>query len=130
MRCAIAAVAIAVAGMALVGCAGDRSESGGTSSGIRGTVLAGPQCPAETEESPCPPRPLAAVTVEVLRDGVIVAQATTTDRGEFAVAVAAGRYTVRVSPGQLGFMSSRPVHVDVEQGEFVDVDVPVDTGIR
>jgi hypothetical protein len=130
MNRVIAALALVVTGVVLVGCAGDREESGGTSSGIRGTVLAGPQCPVETEESPCPPRPLGGVTIEVFRDGFVVAEATTTDRGKFSVALAAGRYEVRVSAGQLRFISSRPIHVDVEEGEFVDVDVPVDTGIR
>lgn len=132
MRRLAAIAAIAVLGTLVVACAKTSSDGvgGGGGQGIRGVVLAGPQCPVETAESPCPPKPLGGVHVDVLLAGDVVAEATTDRDGTFSVVVDPGTYEVRATPGQQGFMSAKPVHVDVTDGAFVQVTVPVDTGIR
>jgi Carboxypeptidase regulatory-like domain len=132
MRRLAAVAALAVMGATTIGaCAGGSGGSPGEgSSGIRGVVLAGPQCPVETPESPCPPKPLPGVRVEVRSGGDVVADVMTDDRGEFSVFVDPGTYDVQAAPGQQGFMGSKPVRVVVASGAFTRIDVPVDTGIR
>jgi carboxypeptidase family protein len=114
----------------LVACAGRASSSSGDS-GIRGTVLLGPTCPVETVESPCPDRPLADVEVQVLQGGDVVGTVRSDGDGRFTVALDPGHYVVQavVEEGGPG-MSAKPVDVTVTSGKFVDVNVPVDSGIR
>jgi hypothetical protein len=114
----------------LVACAG-RGPSSSGESGIRGTVLLGPTCPVETVESPCPDRPLGDVEIQVLQGSDVVATVRSDGGGRFAVALDPGRYEVQavVEEGGPG-ISAKPVDVTVTSGEFADVNVPVDTGIR
>jgi hypothetical protein len=130
MTRAVAAIALA---LTLAACAGGSSGSpvpDAKDQGIRGVVLAGPQCPVETAESPCPDRPLPGVRVEIRRGGDTVVRARSDDEGRFAVVVPPGTYAVRAPIGQDGFMSSQPVAVEVRPGAYTDVTVSVDTGIR
>jgi hypothetical protein len=114
----------------LVACAG-RGPSSSGESGIRGTVLLGPTCPVETVESPCPDRHLGDVEIQVLQGGDVVATVRSDGDGRFAVALDPGRYEVQavVEEGGPG-MSAKPVDVTVTSGEFADVNVSVDSGIR
>jgi hypothetical protein len=112
----------------LAACANGSSSNG--EQGIRGVVLAGPQCPVESASSPCPPRPVPSVEVEVTQGGDVVAKAKTDGRGAFVVTLDPGTYAVRAVPGQNQFMSSRPVPFEVRAGTFSRITVPVDTGIR
>jgi hypothetical protein len=100
--------------------------------GVRGVVLLGPRCPVETDASPCPDEPLPGITVRVLRDGEpINATATSDVAGRFELRLPPGRYTLEaiVPEGGPG-MSAKPIDVTVTAGGYVDVVVPVDTGIR
>jgi hypothetical protein len=119
---------IAVALFACAGGSDDVSTRG--SQGIRGTVLAGPQCPVETAGSPCPPEPASRVRVEIRRAGDLVAEAVTDPRGEFSADVDPGTYQLQAAPDQQGFVASKPVTVVVRDGAYTNVDVTVDTGIR
>lgn len=130
MRPARAAPVVAlILGLMLAGCAG-RSSTSDVGQGVRGIVVAGPQCPVESATSPCPPKPLPSIEVEVTDDSGVVAKATTDERGGFVVALDPGTYAVQAAPGQSGFMSSRPVPFEVRSGTLTRVTVPVDTGIR
>jgi hypothetical protein len=116
--------------LVLVACTGTGQPSSGEG-GIRGTVLLGPTCPVQTQERPCPDRPLADAEVQVVRGGDVVATVRSDDDGRFTVGLDPGHYVVQavVEPGGPG-MSAKPVDVTVTRGEFTDVSVPVDTGIR
>ena len=116
--------------LAFVACTGCGDPSSGEG-GIRGTVLLGPTCPVETQESPCPDRPLANAEVQVVRGGDVVTTIRSDDDGRFALALDPGHYVVQavVEPGGPG-MSAKPVEVTVTNGEFTEVNVLVDTGIR
>ncbi|MGZ4114563.1 MAG: carboxypeptidase-like regulatory domain-containing protein [Actinomycetota bacterium] len=130
MRPVLAAPVVALLlGFTLSGCASGSSTSD-VRQGIRGTVVAGPQCPVESARSPCPPKPLPSVEVEVTNGGGVVAKTTTDEHGAFVVTLDPGTYAVQAAPGQNGFMSSRPVPFEVRVGTFTRVTVPVDTGIR
>jgi len=95
--------------------------------GIRGTVLAGPACPGPARlDSPCPDRPVA-MTIDVVRGSDVAATFTTDASGQFSVGVASGTYTLRSKSGLPALRSTTVVVVD---GQFTDVELHADTGIR
>ena len=99
----------------------------GPSSGIRGTILAGPACPGPARaDSPCPDRPVR-MTVEVVTGTAIAATFTTDAAGTFSVTVAPGTYTLRSKSGLPTLTSST---VAVVAGEYTAVELRADTGIR
>jgi hypothetical protein len=82
-------------------------------------------------ESPCPDLPLADAEVQVLQGGDVVATVRSDGDGRFTVALDPGDYVLQaiVEEGGPG-MSAKPVDVTVTSGAFVDVIVPMDSGIR
>lgn len=97
------------------------------SSGIRGTILAGPACPGPVRlDSPCPDRPVS-MTVEVVNGTTVAATFTSDAAGTFSVAVAPGTYTLRSKNGLPALKSPTVV---VLQGQYTEVELHADTGIR
>lgn len=113
----------------------DRPDGGDAGSDglgtINGTVLAGPTCPVETVENPCPDHPVAGVKVQALKDGTVAATTVSDADGGFTMDLAPGTYLVQsvVEPEGPG-MYSRPAEVIVTEDAIVDVSVLLDTGIR
>jgi Carboxypeptidase regulatory-like domain len=89
----------------------------------------GPTCPVQTQENPCPDRPIAADVVVTNADGKQVASAHSGKDGKFRVAVPPGTYEVGAT-NLNGIQLSKAVSVTVPAGRFVEVTVPVDSGIR
>ena len=107
-------------------CAMDAEDG---SSGVRGQVFAGPQCPVEQEGSPCPDLPFVGVVVASM-DGREVARTETDAVGRFELALAPGTYAL-VAEGEAGrFPVGEPQDVIVPEGTFVAITLTVDTGIR
>jgi len=104
----------------------------GSSSGIFGTILAGPQCPVQIEGDPqCDDKPLAATVIVKTADGLFeVARFTADSNGEFRVPLQPGSYLLDPLPGENGFPHSSPQLVTVEADTFTQVDISYDTGIR
>src|SRR6266540_782491 len=77
------------------------AESGGTGGDrgglgtIRGMVLAGPTCPVERAESPCPDQPVGGVRVQAVRGGIVSAEAISDEDGSFRMELAAGQYLLQ-----------------------------------
>src|SRR5207253_11193409 len=121
----IASIALAL----LVAACGTPAAQPGT--GIQGTVQAGPTCPVERINSPCPPHPLAATVV--VRDGT-GAEVTRFHSGSD------GRFKVNLRPGTyslLGLMIGSsflrrpiPTSVTVSAAAYTSVNVEYDSGIR
>ncbi len=86
-------------------------------------------CPVEQAGSPCPDEPVAGATITVLREGRVVASATSGSGGRFQIALEPDRYTLEVDPGSVG-MFAKPVDVQVLPAVFAEVTLVVDTGIR
>lgn len=126
-------LALVAAGVVCAAC-GDERPAADPASGINGVVHLGPQCPVERSDDVCEDQPAAHVTVVVSEQipgesyaaGEEVARTTTADDGTFRVAVAPGEYVVTARAG----MSCELMDARVTSGEYADVDVPCDTGIR
>ena len=118
----------------LAGCGEESQPADEPTSGINGVVHLGPQCPVETAGDDCADEPAAGVTVVVAEQvpgeayalGDEVARTTTADDGTFTVALAPGDYVVTAEAG----MSCELMDARVVAGEYADVDLPCDTGIR
>jgi len=127
VRTGHALLAALLVGVTACGIADDSSGE----TGVRGVVLAGPQCPVETVESPCPDQPLPDLPVRIsTQAGDPVGELTTDEVGRFSLPVPPGRYVVEALLGSAGPGSAEPVAVTVGRAGFADVTVRVDTGIR
>jgi hypothetical protein len=101
--------------------------TGAATAGIRGTILAGPACPGPARlDSPCPDRPVS-MTVEVVSGTTVAATFTTDATGGFSVGVSPGTYTLRSKSGLPALRSTAIVVLD---GQFTEVELHADTGIR
>jgi hypothetical protein len=123
-------LAIAVLPILLVACARSGTGSGTVSSGVRGTVLAGPQCPVEVVGSPCPDVPVKDTEVQAIQEGTVVASDQTDADGRFQIPLPPGRYSIAAALGSSDLQTARPVVVTVKAGRFAETTISVDTGIR
>lgn len=110
----------------LASCASETSARA-TRSGITGTVVAGPTCPVETEESPCPDRPVADATVTAKGRPAKKSTQTASD-GTFRMRLPHGSYQVTAKSESAFFCEERPVRV--YRNQYTDVTITCDTGIR
>ena len=115
-----------IAMLLLMSCA---RAGGAADSGIEGRVLLGPQCPVVTGGSPCPDKPVSAEVVAMRLDDRKVFTVQSGSDGRFRLALGPGTYEVQALV-TAGAMFAKPVNVTVPPGEFVSVDVLLDTGIR
>jgi hypothetical protein len=124
-------IAIVVALLASTGtaCASARIVDG-SPSGVRGTVLLGPLCPVQRQDSPCPDRPIAAAVTATDASGKVVATAHSGQDGRFSLGLVPGSYVLAAASGQGIGGGGKTVDVVVSQGRFAQVTLRVDTGIR
>ena len=102
-------------------------------SGVEGIVHAGPTCPVEREDQPCPDRPVQTTLRLVRSDGSVAATGKSDENGKFHFAAPAGQYrswwptTARAwaAPG-----GCPPVDVVIEPDRYSYADVSCDSGIR
>lgn len=111
----------------LVACSETASPSAST--GIFGTVQAGPVCPVEQVGSPCPPQPWSGTVRATAADGSTF-QATTDDAGNYVLSVPAGTYTVVAVTDEGTLPMGIPSDAVVGDGARARVDLEVDTGVR
>jgi hypothetical protein len=105
------------------------AASGATGSGLRGLVTRGPIMPVCMVDQPCD-EPAANVRLVFLRNGVVVSRPRTNATGWYRVALAPGRYAVRL-PGEPAMgRIVKPQTVRVLRGRYSRVDFSIDTGIR
>jgi len=112
----------------LVAC-GDGAGDGNGASGIRGRALAGPQCPVEMAESPCPDLPWEGTVVATEPDSGETFTTSTDADGRFELSLAPGTYEVTIDAASTP-PTAEPQTVTVEEGSFTEIEVFVDTGIR
>lgn len=101
-------------------------------SGIRGTVILGPTCPVGEPGSTDPINcltPYAAQLVILDGQNEVAGRITSGDDGRFEIALAPGDYVITPIGGD-PYPIAQPVAVVVTAGEFTEVQVNYDTGIR
>ena len=96
--------------------------------GIYGTITAGPTCPVERADQPCPPRPVAA-KVKAVKHRRTIGSARSNSAGDYAMGLRPGTYTIVVDTGST-FPRCPTTTVTVPTGQNVKVDIACDTGIR
>ena len=102
--------------------------------GVRGTVSAGPTCPAERDppDPACAPR-LVAGAVLVITDaaGTEVGRATSAEDGTFSIDLGPGTYRLTAQPFEGLMGTPEPMDFAVEAGgPMTELQVSYDTGIR
>lgn len=114
---------------ALLAACGAQAAPPGT--GIQGVVEAGPTCPVERINSPCPPRPLAASILVRDAGGAEVMRFQSGADGHFKVELKPATYTLVGLPiGTGGLPRPIPVTVVVTAGAYSQVTIRYDSGIR
>jgi len=111
--------------LALSACAGASEPAGG----ISGTVTAGPTCPVETANSPCPPGVWTGTVRATASDGTDY-EAETDAQGRYRISVPPGIYEVIPVLNGPGPPSASPTSVVVTADATSALDLQVDTGIR
>ena len=96
---------------------------------MHGRVTAGPTCPVERPDQPCPPSPIAGRVEAIDAAGHTAGNATTNADGRYAIALPPGAYTLRVAT-EARFPMCPDTAVSVPSGPPVAADVDCDTGIR
>lgn len=97
-------------------------------SGLHGIVSRGPIQPVCKEGSPCT-APAVGAQLVFSRNGRVAARVRTLAGGRYTVRLAAGTYSVRLSPvPRIGGITPRQVCVPV--GTSRRLDFMIDTGIR
>jgi hypothetical protein len=107
----------------------DPGDTPGDGSGVYGTVQAGPTCPVEREDSPCPDRPVDhAVVRATTQDGHTAGRTNADGEGRFTMELAPGTYDISADTEQAMYCESQ--RVVVEERRFTRVTITCDTGIR
>lgn len=123
-------LAVAVAGCSEIGL---DFETPTPPSGIRGTVVLGPTCPTGSEPGAHDPvpclTPYAAELVILDLENVVVERVTSGGDGKFTVELPPGEYVITPEAGD-PYPIAQPVPVTVVAGQYVDVEINYDTGIR
>lgn len=125
-----AIVVIVLIGAAVGACGLGPLQGQGT---LTGDVVAGPTCPVERVDNPCPPKPVPNREIQVLdTTGTIVASTKTDASGHFSLVLAPGDYQVNVpyTPGQIGISQVTKGNVRVVANQSVYIKIELDTGIR
>jgi len=100
-----------------------------TDSGIEGQALIGPICPVVREGEECPDQPYQAILTVTSPKGERIVQFQTDEDGRFKIPLQPGEYIlIPESTGKLPFASEQDV--SVKKGEFTQVIVNYDSGIR
>lgn len=96
---------------------------------VYGFVTAGPTCPVERVDHPCPPRPLSTTVQARSIGGGTSGSATTDENGRYEMSLPPGRYVLEAQIGSM-FPSCQPIEVVVTANAATRGDIDCDTGIR
>jgi hypothetical protein len=119
---------LGLAALALAACGTQPARAG---TGLRGTVTIAPTCPVERVGAPPCVAPLAATISVRNASGQEITRFRSGADGTFKVDLAAGTYTlVGISSGPAGLPRPIPVTVTVLDGQYSQVNVTFDSGIR
>ena len=98
-------------------------------SGAYGYITAGPTCPVERPDQPCPPRPVVAHIQAQDPSGRDVGATDSDSGGGYLLALPPGTYTLTATTGT-AWPHCQPAQVIVRAGSPTRADISCDTGIR
>jgi hypothetical protein len=104
-------------------------STGAPATGVYGYVTAGPTCPVERPDRPCPLRPVTAHIVAVDASGVSAGATASDAGGLYRLTLPAGTYTLVVNNGS-SFPRCPPIRFTATSGQLSRNDIGCDTGIR
>jgi hypothetical protein len=125
-KCAIVA---AVMSLSSAACGVGTSSSTASTATLTGYVTAGPTCPVERADHPCPPTPVAATVQAQSASGRVVASAHTDRNGRYLLRLRVGSYTVVALTAKM-LPRCSPVKVTVWANRTTRAIISCDTGIR
>lgn len=96
---------------------------------LYGFVTAGPTCPVERLDEPCPPSPVGGSVVARGQGQELVGRTQTDGQGYYRLALPPGTYTLVVETGAI-YPRCEPVEVTLARGARTRADITCDTGIR
>jgi hypothetical protein len=107
-------------------------SASGDSSGVDGMTRVDAGCPVLRGGQTCPTHPIQArVTVTALGGNTAVAHATSTPDGRFRVGLAPGTYVITCqNTTGAAVPTAMPVQVRVRPGQWTQVTVDFDSGVR
>jgi hypothetical protein len=98
---------------------------------VSGLVVAGPTCPVETADQPCPDQPVVGVIIRInTPEGAEVARVVTDSEGRYSLSLPVGSYRIVAQPHEGLMGTPEPVEVSVGADQTSIVDLVYDTGIR
>jgi len=97
--------------------------------GVKGKAVIGPMCPVMSDDNTCPDKPYQGQIQVLDPSGDVMTQFTTGADGSFQVPLPAGSYVLR-GVRQGPFPGAPPLEVTVRPGEYVQVTLTFDSGIR
>ncbi len=99
---------------------------------LRGHIVAGPTCPVQRVDSPCPPRPVVgrAIYVKDQQTGNLLQTLTSDVNGYFGVDLKPGTYIVEVAKVGIESDRSGPHKITLVAGQTVVLEIEIDTGMR
>jgi len=117
------------AGLLMASCGANDLLDPDAAQGIEGLVTMGPMCPVQTVDDPCPDAPYRAWIDVLTARGAHVTRFRSAEDGTFRVGLRPGQYILDPqTDGRLPMASAQTV--DVVLGEYTDVLVSYDSGIR
>ena len=96
---------------------------------VYGFVTAGPTCPVERLDQPCPPRPVKTTIQARSIGGGTSGSATSGDNGRYEMTLPPGRYKLYAQSESM-FPQCQPIEVEVTPNSVTRGDISCDTGIR
>ena len=130
-RALVTSIALALLLLAAAACGNVTGTSGSGNSGVRGRVVAGPQCPVEpVSGKECRPKPVSTDVIVRQGGGGLVTKVHSGSDGRFEVRLKPGTYILQPTETGGGIMAAKPVSVTVKAGRFVHAILTLDTGIR
>jgi hypothetical protein len=119
----------------LAGCATsgpNASPSAAEGSGVQGRTTIDGGCPVIRADTPCPDKPLPArITVTATGSDTAITTVTTGADGQFRIPLPAGTYLLHPDNVDAArYPTAQPATVTVRPGEFTQVTIRFDSGIR
>jgi hypothetical protein len=107
------------------------NQTSAPQSGIEGTVTEGPMCPGPVHigDNTCPDQPYQATIIVLNAQNAKVTQFQTDTKGIFQIMLPPGRYILHPISGKPLPRGSDQM-VEVTSGQFTQVNIVYDTGMR